>query len=309
MQVLKLDLDQSLQEIKQHGSYAFPLQIYSDRLEEYDLGRVSWHWHPEVELVLALKGRVACHAGDTRYDLEEGEGFFANGNVLHQIAPLQGASHHLLSIVLDPVLIGGHEKSTVYQKYVLPVLQSHSLRGLHLRRSLPWQAEMLGCLDRILALNRVQGFGVELAIKAQLSSLWLTMVGGLQHQLAAGASRPLPPDDARIKQMLRFIQDNHASPLRLEEIAASAAISSSECCRCFSRLLGQSPFAYLTNHPLAVAAPLVAATRPPVPATAPQVGPTTTSPFGMAAQKQFGRTPSQYRTMQQSQGKAKGGAP
>lgn len=51
----------------------------------------------------------------------------------------------------------------------------------------------------------------------------------------------------RVKLMLEHIRQNYAGPLTLAGIAG-AAVSESECLRCFRRIIGLPPFRYVTQY-------------------------------------------------------------
>ena len=52
----------------------------------------------------------------------------------------------------------------------------------------------------------------------------------------------------RIKRMLQYIQDHYAEDVSVDQIAASASISASECLRCFHDMIGTTPNQYLRDR-------------------------------------------------------------
>ena len=49
----QLQITSDKKEIKEHGSYAFPVRVSYESLSMYN-GAFLWHWHPEIELTLVL---------------------------------------------------------------------------------------------------------------------------------------------------------------------------------------------------------------------------------------------------------------
>ena len=65
----------------------------------------------------------------------------------------------------------------------------------------------------------------------------------------------------RLEQMLQFIRQNYGEELTVSQIADSAAISESECLRCFRSCLHTSPSRYLRDFRLQKAETLLLSTQ------------------------------------------------
>lgn len=292
-----IPVDGNLQELRQHGSRDFPMQIYLESLEEYEQGHVAWHWHSEIELVLVLTGRIDFYCGDqdSVQRLCPGEAFFANANVLHMLRPGEAGHNSLFSLVMDPMLIGGHEKSLISEKYIRPITESRDVTGVFFPDGAPWQRAVIGHLANMDAAFRQKPFGYEVTLRNEVSALWLHLAENLPSLPGAGKTPALGQDDRRIKLMMQFIQQYYAEPITLGQIAAAAGISESECCRCFSRVLDTRPFRYLAQVRLDVAARMLLQTDMPVTAVATACGFSSPSYFGRQFALRFGCAPSQYR--------------
>ena len=75
-------------EIKQHGTYEFPVAVYHYVMSECVLGYINWHWHDEIQLCVVTKGRMNFQVSGAQYLLTEGEGFFVNSGRLHMAKPV-----------------------------------------------------------------------------------------------------------------------------------------------------------------------------------------------------------------------------
>ena len=71
-------------------------------------------------------------------------------------------------------------------------------------------------------------------------------------------------DELRIKKALLYIERNYGSAVMLEEIAASASVSTSTCLRLFSAIVGTTPVNYLMNCRLQKAARRMNLSQPPL---------------------------------------------
>ena len=53
-------VDDSLREIKGHGTEDFPIAVYFDDFFDFENGFISWHWHEEVQITMILEGDFIC---------------------------------------------------------------------------------------------------------------------------------------------------------------------------------------------------------------------------------------------------------
>ena len=45
MQITEIITDETLREIREHGTPEFPFEYYLDDIDEIGQGYVEWHWH------------------------------------------------------------------------------------------------------------------------------------------------------------------------------------------------------------------------------------------------------------------------
>ena len=187
---------------------------------------VPWHWHEALEFNLVIEGSVKVFTATQSQVFQKGEGFFLNSNVL---ASMEGACV-MDSHLFHPVFLSGHFKSIFETKYLNPVTQNKNLDLLALRGNTPEEKQIIGKLRQ---LSRLQSEpDPELQTRNLLSDIWLFLLRQIQNADNSIYHAPKKNQD-RILTMLSYIHEHFAEKLTLEEIAASAAVSSRECLRCF----------------------------------------------------------------------------
>ena len=281
--------DATGRELTQHGTYDFPVACYHDDLQEIS---IPWHWHEELELLIVHQGTSLVDTGSGPVELGEGCGCFINSGVLHTCLNArenQPCRYH--SLVFAPSLVGAESTSVFWQKYILPLTGS-GIGFQRLSPEIPWQREALQATESAWQAVLREEEDYELRVREMLSRVVLLLRKnlGAEQKTADAASRR---SEERVKQMLAFIHSAYQGPMTLEEIAASASVSQSECLRCFKQVLHTTPVQYLKEYRLKQARGLLQGGGITVTEAALACGFTELSYFSRAFLKQFGLRPGQ----------------
>ena len=284
-------VDQYNQEKLRHGTAAFPLACYHD-----DLSRdsVPWHWHEELEAVLVTAGETLVTIGQRSFVIHAGERFFVNSGVLHSCQPAGSTPCLFHSLVFHPRLIGGSLESIFYRHYVLPITENRGLEGLHLQPSIPWHSEILSRIEQTWQACVHEFPHYELTARSRLSELLSFLVDQLSQEPVRSNQKHARNAD-RIKQMLQYIHDHFSEELVTADIAASAAVSESECLRCFRTVMDTTPIRYLREYRIDQAAGLLSGSHDPICDIAARCGFADVSYFTKTFRELKGCTPGAYR--------------
>ena len=226
---------------------SFPVSINTINLSERYMYMFSWHWHEEVEFTIVKSGQINLKLSNKSFLLNPGEGFFINQNRLHSFRAVAAEDCIVEAFKFHPSAVFGYGNATMSVKYLTPLLSSGLLHCLIFSQNDAETSEIYQVVKEAFTLCTEKKFGYELLVKSALCRLWNlllpyaeTVSDAVSHFSAQSVT-----DSARVKQAILFIEKNHAEPLTLEEIADSIHLSKSECCRCFQRCLGVTPFEYL----------------------------------------------------------------
>ncbi|AIQ62698.1 hypothetical protein PSTEL_05880 [Paenibacillus stellifer] len=87
----------------------------------------------------------------------------------------------------------------------------------------------------------------ELQASCRLTEIWRNLImNGLEPEYDQAEQLK----SVRMKEMLDWIHAHYADKVTLEAIAAAGALSRSECCRYFKRMLKTTPMNYVTDYRL-----------------------------------------------------------
>ena len=100
---MQIITNKSQKELKEHGSFQFPVLVSRECLSGYETGSFFWHWHPEVELTLVTEGVIEYHVNGSVFILKEGQALFGNANSLHSGNMVEGriVTIFLLHLIQD----------------------------------------------------------------------------------------------------------------------------------------------------------------------------------------------------------------
>ena len=132
--------------------------------------------------------------------------------------------------------------------------------------------------------------------RPRLSAGCLALCRHFAPDFAAGRTKP-NQDEARIQQMLAFIQEHFDRPLTLAEIASAAGIGERECLRCFGKTIHVPPMQYLLKYRVMQAADaLLARPADSIAQIAAGCGFDNPSNFSQQFRRFYGCSPREYRT-------------
>lgn len=290
-------VDPSGRELIEHGSAAFPVACYHDPLA---MAEVPWHWHEELEAGIIMRDPTVITVGQEKYHLQPGEGFFINSGVLHGAYAPDGMDSLIHSLVFHARLVSGSTDSIFHQRYLRPVLDNPTLDCVILRPDIPWHREALDAIANAWKDGTQEEPGYEFSLRSALSHLlWLLYCN--QEKPKHTPNTKAIRDADRIKQLLSFIHEHYDSELSIASIAASAAISESECLRCFRSTIGISPIQYLKQYRIRQAASRILSTNDRISDIAGLCGFQDMSYFSKSFREWKGCSPTQYRRNQKSQ--------
>ena len=153
MKGIQILTEKNKKEVKEHGSYTFPVQVSPEAIQSYEQHSFMWHWHPEIELTWFVSGQMEYVVNDQRYIISEGEGIFCNSNALHAGYMIDDQDCNYISVTFHPKFIYGYENSILQTKYVDFITSNEFWSSLVLKPEIPWQNEIIEYIKEIYTLT------------------------------------------------------------------------------------------------------------------------------------------------------------
>lgn len=279
-----------------HGTPQFPMKIYENNFDWYVNNIIDWHWHPEIEIAVVLKGRIMCCFSDKVVEVGEGEGFFLNSNTMHMERPIEGKDKPFMyTVCFMPEFIGDCGGELIFRKYVAPIVNDASIRGMKLSSDILWQGEILSAVKRLHRIAEEKNRCFELECRNAVGEIWHRLAVNLTYNSDESAVSENNHGEKRIKTMLSYIHENYMNDIDVGKIASSANISRSECFRCFRSRIGKKPTEYLNGYRLKKAAEMLTQTDMQITQVCLACGFSHISYFGKVFRQQYGVTPKKFR--------------
>ena len=287
--------DETLREMKQHGTERFPFQYYQEYFNWNRLETVEWHWQSELEFVEILQGAIECHIGEEIIELREGDTFFINSGVIHkyQASKVCREKQCMFSDILFLPEIIAPNSSLIYEKYIRPIVL-YGKPFLVMRQTQAWEESVQNLYHHIVNVCLAEEDLTELRIQAGVSELWTRLFHYLYREESEQQENKNILAQARLRKMMQFIWDHFHEKITLDDIAASANISKSAALRCFRSGMQTSPVGYLNNFRLNRAKELLLTSHSTVSEIAVSVGFDNVGYFDRVFRRTFGLTPKQF---------------
>lgn len=290
-------LDHQLREQVPHGRAGFPITFFRDELAELPNRSGPLHWHPDFEIVTAVRGVLDFQVGRQHIELHAGDSIFVNGNVLHGVRQLGGdAPDPMPNIVFSGTLIAP-ETSTIHQKYIQPIARCDALPCIVFAQESGWHAEVDHWIRDIYRAMEEKCPCFEMAVQRALSKIFEWIITHFDELPRSETARIKIDSQVRLQKMLTYIYEHYAGAVTLEDIAAAAGISRSEAGRCFNAYMGCSPVEALIRYRIGAAYSLLKDSTMTLQEISDACGFNSVSYFSRKFRQSYGCAPGQARAL------------
>ena len=264
------------------------LNVMNDNSYPRNPGFQVMHWHEDLQFIYVLEGRIEVKTLDASLEVGAGSGVFINKNVIHHVK--RTGPCHYNSFIFPDTFLGFYVGSPA-QAFVSRIVGKPELPICRFAKEEAWCEPILGTLAKLAALEGEKTEFYAYEVLCLLSQLWLNVYKNIRPPTQAADTLL----ENRMHRILTYISDHYGESLALEDLAASAHVSKSECLRCFKASMQTSPYKYLTEYRLSKAAERLRTSDDPIGTIADSVGFRQMSHFGKCFKAATGLSPRDYR--------------
>jgi AraC-like DNA-binding protein len=144
------------------------------------------------------------------------------------------------------------------EKYVDPIIKSQNLPYLVFDPSKSEaQERIISALSEAHILYKEKKELHEIKIQRLLLEIWELMLPEALEAIRAETDDSAVKSVVRVKKAIDYIEANFAEHITLDELARACGLSRSEFCRCFKRIMNDTPMEYLNKTRIRKSLPLL----------------------------------------------------
>lgn len=243
------------------------------------------HWHDDVELLLAVKGHLSYNVNGQIFHIREGNAILVNSRQMHYGFSSDRTNCEYICICFRPDLLCASPE--IGNRFVLPVITNPRFTHMILHQDAPAHRPLLQIIRSLWDTR-----GQHMLALGKLYEFWHLLFPLVQQEQSSNTDQDLH----LLKQMLEYIRTHYPERISLQQIAASAGICRSKCCRIFRAYLHSSPNNYLTSFRLEKAMDLLRDSDISISEVAYNCGFSSASYFTEQFSRYKGITPTSYRS-------------
>ncbi len=269
-------------ENSKRGSFDFPIELYNIDAT-HPRYEMPFHWHMECEIIRVVEGSFSLNLNDNAFSLVAGQSVFVPSGIIHGGAPVDCV--YQCAVFSFEKLIGGNPLRQ--EEYELTLGQGDYLPPI-------FEEDRFDTLFRALD-ERASGYEFVVG-----GILWQT-IGDIIGKRPNTENLLHNTGDRRrinkIKNVLRLIRNEYASPLTLQMFADEAELNTQYLCKSFKRITGKTPIDYLNYYRIECAAELLQSDEMSVTETAFACGFNDLSYFIKLFNRYKGVSPREYKRL------------
>lgn len=297
---LKLMADSS--EIVQSYLPDIKIGIQCNKLSYFDEMKALCHWHEDIELVKIINGTMNYYVNGKVITLKEGDGIIVNSRAMHYGYSENNQDCDFICALINPSIFG--KTTSLYQKFIDPILKNVELDHYLLSINNIYHQSILNDIEKLGTLyiqSQQYHQPIDLDCLATACILWNKWFELIKEHLSYQPQSE-PKEIVLQKKMVNFIYEHYSQTISLDDIAQSAHICRSLCCKLFKKYVQQSPNQFLNAYRIEKAKEQLLSTSMNITEIAYQCGFNHLSYFAKQFERVVGVTPKKYQQQKEKSG-------
>lgn len=277
-------------EKKNHIERVLPYNTYICSIP-LDFSEVPIHWHDEFEIIYVKKGCGVISLDFEEHYAEAGDIIIVLPGQLHSISQYENYAMEYENIIFSLEMLISRYSDNLEAEFFSPLITGRILFNHIVERDNPLYYQLSSCLNRADKICASFPKGYELVIKSCLFEFFYIIRSNSEFTPADRTDKNLE----KIKEIIKYIEDNFSKPLTVEEVANVSGFSESHFMRFFRKATGKPFINYLNDYRLSMASRMLLSSNDKIIDIATECGYDNLSYFNRIFKKKYQKTPSSYR--------------
>lgn len=229
----------SYNEIKQHGTLDFPIELYHIDKKNSKFEMTS-HWHKEIEIIRIITGELNVKLNNKEYIARKNDIVFINCETVHSAIPKDDRCIYECLVMNVEFLLNGNTSCS----YFVENLTNHEYM---VRETFSKENEdFSNIINFLFNVMDNKSSGYKFTVIGYLYQLFGIIVDN--HYYSGISNLNDNKNIPKLKKVLRFIRNNYDSPISLADMANAAGMSPKYFCAFFKDMTRKTPIEYLNSY-------------------------------------------------------------
>ena len=297
----------SLKENARHGTVSFPLALY-EWSGSADW-KVSLHWHDEMEFIYFKDGAFTAWFNTKEFVIHAPAIACIHAGELHSLLLTPGCVES--AVVFNLNILSFEHYDAIQAKLIRPLMDGRLRLPLLISPAVPVFSHVRDCYEKIeqkiKEMNTCDGENeiIKNAAYLQIKSILFEILAALYQDNCLVHMKDINNENEHqienLKKVISYINENYASPIRLNDLALLVNLNAQYFCRYFKENIGKTVTEYINEIRIEKAAEALAETNAKIITIAQDAGFENTGYFIHRFKMEKGVTPSEYRKNSKSQ--------
>ncbi len=250
---------------------SFQIRIIPIRTDTYNI--LHTHWHEDIEILYVRRGSAVFYLGDRQFEVSPEDILFVNSGMLHSGYSINNTNVSFYAMVINRSLLSSTSGDPGYAEFIAPFADGRLNFPDKVGRDHKDHQEIKGIIDAIIKELKQKKEGYELAVKAHLQLLVLTVY---RKFVKAPGAKPASLNHSHtmdnLKKLITHIEESYHEKLTVRDAAKIVNLSQYHFCKTFKKLTGRTFIEFLNLYRVNKAEELLRSTDIPVTLIAERVG-------------------------------------
>lgn len=201
------------------------------------------HWHEHIQFFYFIEGEAMLSCSSNKIHVKADDIVIINREELHYCENLCNKLTYYI-IRVDFSFLFSNQVDSCQTKFMAPLSQNLILFENLVRND----DDIVKCINKVIKEYFTKDIGFELAVKAYIYELIVQLIRKYVKRIFTREEFDLKVVNLRrFNTILKYIGDNFAGKISIDELAAMANVSKYHFCRLFKQITGKSAVDYINK--------------------------------------------------------------